>query len=183
MNKRLLIIAVFFAFLGFSQNSMAEKQDSVAVKFASIDVKRVLLSVEEGLITKKNLQEYAKQKKAELETKQNEFEKLRADFQKNAAMLSEAAKKEKQQTIEKKYRELHDAKMSIQNEFKQREMEASEKIFFNIRKVITSLAEKKNFSLVYEKNSTLLYAKDPVDITDEVIKEYDKKHAVKQRKS
>ena len=137
--------------------------------------------VEEAKAIRENIEAIIKEKEKELKQQKDELEAMHAKFQKEASMLNEATKNSRQQAIQENLMRLRNNEVSIQNELKQKEMEATQKIVFNVKKLITPIAEKQSLAMVYEKNAGLLYVKDPVDLTEKVILEYNKKHSVKKK--
>src|SRR5437868_9074504 len=74
-----------------------------AMKIGYVDVQRAIQEVEEGKAARARLQDELKQKRGDLERKRAELEKLKADYDKQAPVLSEDAKRKKQEELQKAF--------------------------------------------------------------------------------
>ncbi len=145
-------------------------------KYAVVDMQAVILNVEEGKAARSKLETEIKAKEKELLKRKDELDKLNKEWTEQAALLSEKARMEKQQDFQKKFLALRNDEMSFQNEIKRKEQEATQKIAVSVSKIVNEMAKSRGFDMVFETNSAgLLYLKDPVDMTKEVISTYEKK--------
>ena len=178
----ILLSSLSFAHILTASNSTTSKQQkSSKPHYGVIDMQRIILSVEEAKVIREKMESMIKEKEQELKEQKEELENMHAQFQKDANLLSEEARNKKQQEIQEKLMRLRNSEVSIQNELKQKEMEATQQIVFKVKKIISPLAEQQSLVMVYEKNAGLLYVKDPVDLTEKVILEYNKQHSVKKK--
>jgi outer membrane protein len=162
-----LVLASLFA----SDAAVAAK-----AKYAVVDMQAVILNVEEGKAARSKLETEIKAKEKELLKRKDELDKLNKEWTEQAALLSEKARMEKQQDFQKKFLALRNDEMSFQNEIKRKEQEATQKIAVSVSKIVNEMAKSRGFDMVFETNSAgLLYLKDPVDMTKEVISTYEKK--------
>ncbi len=113
------------------------------------------------------------QKKAAIETKERELA--------NSMMLSEAAKKAKQEEILNLKKGLAEEAKQMQNSFRQDEARHTKKILQDIISVVKTVAATEKFDVVMEYNlsQAILYSKYPFkDITEKVILEYNKLQSI-----
>ena len=110
-----------------------------------------------------------------LDSEKTSLIKLEEELQKQSMMLSLDAKESKQQELEKKrryYKYLYD-ELSI--EMKGAEAEATKAVAKEINKVVDRIGKGSGYTIIFEKNMPgLVYFDDAIDITDEVIKSYDR---------
>ncbi len=98
---------------------------------------------------------------------------MNQNWQKQAALLSEDARMKKQKEFQDKFLELRKSEMDFQNEIKQKEQQATQKIAIKVAGLVDRIAKDKKLTAVFETSSSgLIYLKDPVDLTDQVIKDY-----------
>src|SRR6266540_4678138 len=71
-------------------------------KIAYVDLQRALNEIEEGKAAKANLKREFDQKQKMLDDKKSEFDRLRGEFEKQAMVMSEQARKDKQSELERK---------------------------------------------------------------------------------
>ncbi len=104
---------------------------------------------------------------------------MREDLQNNL-MLTEAARKEKEDELRKRQQSLRREVQAAQRELQAKERKLTESIFIELRTVIAELAREKAYDLVLEQNASqvVLYSSAKFDnLTDEVIQRYDKYQA------
>ncbi len=169
LSQLVLAAAVMFAGVGFSQTASAQD-----LKIGYVDLQRALSQVEEGKEAKKKLKKDFEDKQAKLDKKQQEVKKLKEELKNQSMALSAEAKKKKRAQLQKKMAELQRMYMSLQRNLSQKEAKATKGIFKKMRKVVRKIADEKGYDLVLEKRgSSVLFAKDAMDLTDELIKRYD----------
>jgi outer membrane protein len=169
LTQLVLAAAVMVAGVGFSQTASAQD-----LKVGYVDLQRALTQVEEGKEAKAKLKKDFEDKQAKLDKKQKEVKKLKEELKSQSMALSAEAKKKKRAELQKKMAELQRMYMSLQRNLSQKEAKATKGIFKKMRKVVRKIAEEKGYDLVLEKRgSSVLFAKDAMDLTDELIKRYD----------
>lgn len=152
-------------------------------RFAVIDMQSVILNVEEGKAARAELEGEIKKKEAEFVKQKAELDKMNEEWKGQAAVLSESARMKKQQEFQEKFLELRNAEMTFQQEIKRREQKATQKIAMGVAKLVEDISKAQGFEAVFETNSAgLLYLKDPVDLTKEVIAAYAKQGGSKTAK-
>ncbi len=145
-------------------------------KIAVVDLQKALQSVEAGKKAKASLEKEFNDKKKVLETEENSIKKMTEDFKKQSLVLSEDAKAKKQNEIQErvlKYRELFGkSQMEIQG----RERELTDPIIQKLKGVVEEMGNKKGYTMIVEKNeNAILFSAAKEDLTEEVIKEFNKK--------
>ncbi len=148
---------------------------AMAFQAAYIDMQAAIQATKAGKSAKAKLEKEFNKKKAELKKKEGVLKGEADEFQKKASVLSESSRAEKQAALQKKMmafqQELQESQMNIQK----KERELTEPILKKIQQVIENVANKKGYSMVFEKASqSVMWAKSDLDITDEVVKEFEK---------
>jgi outer membrane protein len=143
--------------------------------FGVIDLQRCLQESKEG----KKATELLKQKKAELQKqldkKQQELLELRAEFEKQSMMLSMDAQESKRKEVERKARELEYYLRDLNEEMARAQDQEKKRIFDELGTVIDTIGSEGGYAIILEKRAGgVLYENKAIDITDQVIKAYDK---------
>lgn len=146
------------------------------IKMGVIDLQLALESVNEGKKAKEKIEKEFGEKQKLFKAKEEEVKKMYEDFQKKSLMYSEKVRGEKQAEIQKKYMEVSQLANQYQDEYQKKIMEIREPMIKSINSVIVSVSKKIKLDFVYAKQSAILYANDPVDITNDVIKKYNEIH-------
>src|SRR6267142_1658161 len=94
MRRFLLVFAVAVA---------ARSAYAQTMKIGYVDVQRAYQEVEEGKAARSRLQAELQQKRADLDKKRADLEKMKTDYDKQAPVLSEDAKRQKQEQLQKAF--------------------------------------------------------------------------------
>jgi len=149
---------------------------SYAAKIGIIDMQKVILNVGEGKAERSKLERQAKSKGKKLEKLKKEVEELGKELQnkEKIALMSESALKKKAQAFQTKLRGLQQGERKMLMDIKKQEAKATDRIAQKVTILVESMAAKQNLDAVFEtSNAGLMYAKDYVDLTSQVIKVYD----------
>ena len=174
--QSLIPLRRFFAviFLAvFLMPAFASAQD---FKVGYVDLQRALNTVEEGRQAKSKLKKEFEKKQNQLDAKQEQVRKLKESLENGAMMLTEDAKRAQMQELQKQMMQLQQLYVQLQGDLAKKEAEATKKIFDRMEKIITSIGKDRDYDLILEKTeSRVLFARDAMDLTDELIKRYDQK--------
>ena len=128
-----------------------------------------------GKKAKKRLESLAKKKEAELKKREKDLKSKGDEFKKKASIYDEDTRKKKQLELQKEFYELNQLLGQSQAELRKKEEEALKPIIEVIRKEIDKIAKKENYTIILEKSENLvLFAKKEIDLTDRVVKSYEK---------
>jgi outer membrane protein len=152
-------------------------------KIGYVDLQRALNEVDEGKTAKALLQKDFAEKQRQLDVKKGEFEKLQADFEKQAVVMSEQARKDKAQDLDRRARELQALFVNLQKDLSDREREATRGIFDRMAAISREIAEADGFTYVLEKGAGIVYAPASLDLTNELIRKYNAKYPGGARKA
>ena len=147
------------------------------MRLATVDMQKALQTVEGGKKARGQLESEFNKKKAELQKEESEIKKLHDEFQKQSLVMNEQTRAKKQGELQKRIMELQEKTARSQMEIQKKEQDLTLPIVANLRDIIKKLAEEKGYNMVLEKNeNAVLYSQDKDDLTEEVIKLYNKQH-------
>ena len=89
-------------------------------KVGVVDLQRAMNEVDEGKAAKALLKKDFDEKQKQLDAKKTEFEKLQGDFEKQAVVMSEQARKDKSQDLDRRARELQSLFVNLQKDLSDR---------------------------------------------------------------
>ena len=144
------------------------------MKIGFVDVQRAVQEVEEGKAARARLQEELKQKRTDLERKRADLEKMRADYDKQAPVLSDDAKRKRQEDLQKAFVDAQNSAGQMQEELSGKEQEAMRSISQRLVQVVAEISDKEGFTFVIDK-AALLYAPAASDVTNEVVRRYNER--------
>jgi len=110
-----------------------------------------------------------------IKTAEDELKKMKDALEKQSAVLTQTAKKEKEIVYQKKLRDYQILVDDTNKELKARDEEIATKIIPEIAKVVREIAEREKYTLVIDTASmpVAYYAKEN-DFSKKVTEEYDK---------
>lgn len=145
-----------------------------------VNLQRAILEVEDGKKAKARLKKTFEEKQAKLQKEEAELEKLRAQLEGADPETADDATKAKAIELQKRFLKLRQDLMNEQQDLKKLESEALSAITDKMRKVIAQMGKKGGYLMIMEaQESSLLFAKPHLDITNEVIRKYNAKYGGK----
>src|SRR3954469_17443724 len=114
MRRFLLAFAVAVA-------ARAAPAQNQSMKIGYVDVQRAIQEVEEGKTARSRLQAELAQKRADLDKKRADLEKMRADYDKQAPVLSDDAKRQRQEQLQKAFVDAQSSAAQMQEELSGKE--------------------------------------------------------------
>jgi outer membrane protein len=149
-------------------------------RIAYIDVQRVLARSAAGVAAREQLEREKATMQKEMDAKRVELEKLRDEMEKKGALLTPDARRDKQEQFERKRRDAARTADDFQKELEKKESGLLQKVLQDVSGVIERVAKEKNYYLVVEKRGGgILYGSTEADLTDEIIRQYDREKAKK----
>lgn len=147
-----------------------------ALTLGKVDIQKVLLTVKQGQKVREDLKKEFDKKQAELQKEESSIRKMQEDFEKQGVVMNDKAKAKKEQEIQAKIIQLQQKSMGYQKEIQEMENKLKKPILDRVKEVIDSVSKDAGVDLTYEASTApIVYAKSEKDLTDDVIKAYDKK--------
>jgi outer membrane protein len=152
-----------------------------AGKIGVIDPQAVLEKSKSGKRALDTLKEYAAARQKLLSGDEEELRNAEKQLKDQEASMTEAQKKEKQEQFRTKIGQYQKRAQEFNQELSGKQRELVEDYMKKIQTVTRSVAEKGGYIVVVDKGSEatlkiVIYNKDSLDITDQVIKEFDRQY-------
>ena len=113
--------------------------------------------------------------KNKLDEEVKALQKLEEELKKQSLMLSLDAQSNKRREVERKQRYIQFLRNDFSQEMKDVDQENSQRILKELEKIVAKIAKDSGYTLILERKAFgLIYAAESLDITDEVVKAYDK---------
>jgi outer membrane protein len=164
MRRLILVLPLLFAVPARAQ----------AVKIAFVDIQRAYQEVDEGKSVRSRLQQELAQRRTELDQRRANLEKMKADYDKQAPVLSDDAKRKRQEELQKAFLDAQQCAQHMQEELSGKEQEAMMGINKRMAQIVNEIVDRENFNYVIDK-AALLYAPPSADITNEVVRRYNER--------
>jgi outer membrane protein len=171
MKKLAVSLALTLCFL-FQNSAMAA---GTTTKVGIVDLDKCMKESNEGKRVTESLKKELDAMQQKYVKAQKDLADLQKDIEKQSLMLSSDAKESKQNEYDRKNRELGYLSQDLSEDAQTAQQNANQKMLKELYTIIQSVAKQQVFDLVLEKsNTSILYASDAIDITDQVIKELNK---------
>ncbi|HEY3099258.1 MAG TPA: OmpH family outer membrane protein [Methylomirabilota bacterium] len=148
---------------------------TMTTKIGYIDVQRVLARSAAGVAAREQLEKERATIQKDMDGRRLELEKLRDEIEKKGPLMSADARREKQEQFDRKRRDAARAADDYQKELEKKEGQLLQKVLQEVGGVIEKVGKEKNYYMIVEKrNAGVLYAATDADLTDEIIRAYDR---------
>jgi len=139
-------------------------------KFAVFDLQKVLELSDAGIAMEKELSAKADAVSADVEKEGEALLRMKEELENEAALLSAEAYADKMRTFENRYLDFQRDYEDYEYELQLMYYDLFTVFMDDLMKVIDELGQKEGYTIVLERSSSgVLYAKDSIDITNEVI--------------
>jgi len=167
MKRVLCAVAAFGFVIAMSSASFAAD-----IKIGYVDFARVQQESKAGKQAYKSIEKMFNDKQSQLDQRQKEIEKLMGELEKQSSLLSEDVKRQKEDKLQKDYKELQRFKADSEDELNKKKSEMAKQMYGEVAAIINKYGKQEGYTLILEK-SMVLFAPEGVDVTDKVIKSYD----------
>lgn len=157
--------------------SLLASGPSFALTVGKVDIQKILVSVNQGKAVRAKLKKEFEKKQKTIKAEENKIRKSQASFKKQSLVMNDKAKVKKERAIQQKIIALQQKTMQFQKEIQGMEAKLKKPIIDKVRKIIDSVSKKAGVEFTYEISAApIVYAKSTKDLTDAVVKAYNKKH-------
>ena len=158
--------------------SLPAAQASEAFKMGVVDPQAVLEKSKAGKKALDGLKEYVSTRQKLLSADEEELRNTEKTLKEQIAKLSDTEKKEKETQFRAKVQDYQKRAQAFNQELQGKQKELVDDYMKKIASATQTVAEKGGFSIVVDKGSEqtvkiVIYNKDTIDLTDQVIKAFD----------
>jgi outer membrane protein len=143
-------------------------------RIATVDLQRALNECDSGKNAKENFKSQVDKLQADLNKQKTEIEKIKEEVEKKGMVLKDEERKNIERDYQRRLRDFQRTYKDSQAELQQRDNELTSEILRELQEVIAEYGPKQNYTLVLEASNTgaVLYNSRSIDITDQIIQEY-----------
>jgi outer membrane protein len=148
-----------------------------------IDLARVLARSSAGVAAREQLEREKAAMQKEMDAKRVELDKLRDELEKKGSLMTADARRDREESMERKRRDATRLADDFQRELGRKEQQLAQRVMQDISGVIERVGKQKGYYLVVERGRAgVLYSAPDADLTDDIIKAYDQESATKGKK-
>jgi len=174
---RPLIATALLSLMLLSFSTSVQAAD--AFKMGVVDPQAVLEKSKAGKKALEGLKEYVNTRQKLLSRDEEDLRNYEKQLKEQAAKLSDAEKKDKETQFRSKIQDYQKRAQEFNQELQGKQKELVDDYMKRIASATQAVAEKGGFSIVVDRGSEqtvkiVIYNKDTVDLTEQVIKEFDR---------
>jgi outer membrane protein len=173
--KRVMWLVLVILLITGSSGLAAEL---ITNKIGHVDLVKALNESESGKKAKADLEFMIKSKQSTIDEKGKAIERAKADIEKQASVLSQDARKTKEEELESLLRDYQRLVADSQKEVKKKEGELTGDIIKELRGIVQKIGQEEGYTLILESaEGQILYAAKEIDLTETVIKKFNESRA------
>ncbi len=153
-----------------------------ASKIGFVDVQKVLVRSVAGVAAREQLEREKATMQKDVDARRTEVEKLREELEKKGLVLSADAKREKEESLQRRVRDLRRLVDDFQKELERKEQALTQRILQDLTGLIERHGKDHGYLLILEKRgASVIYGDGEADVTEEIIKAYDQEKAKEKK--
>jgi outer membrane protein len=147
-------------------------------KVGVVDQARILSETNSGKKAKESLGIFSKNRQALIEMDEKELRRMEEDFGRQASVLSAAAKKEREDQFRRRVAEFQQKAGDMNREVQEKQKDVLEGFRDKVGPVVGKVAKRLGLQVVIDKGKggPLLYSEEGLDITGQVIDEFNREY-------
>jgi len=178
ISRALVIVAVGAAAFGVgwgyilvAAGAQAASQPS---RVAFVDVQRVLARSAVGVAAREQLEREKAAMQKQVDGHRIEVEKMRDELEKKGQLLSADARRDKQEALERKVRDVRRLVDDLQKELTKKEQDLLAKVLHDVSGIVQKMGKERGYTLIVEKRgAAVVYGASDADLTDDIVRIFD----------
>jgi outer membrane protein len=160
----------------------APPAEGAASRIAYVDVQKVLVRSVAGVAAREQLEREKAAMQKDVDNRRTEVDKLREELDKKGLVLAADAKREKEETLQRKVRDLRRLAEDLEKELQRKEQKLTQTILQELTTLVERVGKERNFLLIMERRSAgVIYGDPEADITEDIIKVFDQEKAKEKK--
>ena len=153
--------------------SSAVAQD---IKLGYVDLQRALNESESGKRAKDRFKKEVDRLQVSLQKQKSELEGLKEQLDKKSLVMKEDERRNLEKDYQKRLRDFERSYKDSQGELQQQDNELTAELLRELQKVIEEYGKARSYTMILERSSSsVLYGAENVDLTEDIIAEYNKR--------
>lgn len=170
-----LFVTVFFCFTG-----MATAADKI--KIGVMDFKRILENSASGKLAREEIQKEGQKMEKDFKAKTDEIGNLESKLERESMVMSKEKREEKIREIRIKKNDIKSLRAQYMEDLRALETRIISRIEKEVAKLVKEIGKSGGYTLVLDRRiGGVVYYTDAIDITDVIIKAYDKQVPKKKK--
>ena len=166
MKRLIIIVSILFCFMVVGSTCL----NAQVLKIGVFDIQRIMKESKTIEGYRHELSKGIEAKRKPLSDKENSVRTLEDKLRKDGEKLSLNERRATEEKLANEVKELKRLREDIDIELQRMDRELTQKAFRDIGGVVKNIADKENYTIIFEKNAAgIVHVKDTVDITGKVL--------------
>ena len=162
-----------------AKTAPAPEPAEAGLKFGFIDMARALNEVNDGKTAKAKLKSDFELKQKKLDKMQTDLREKKEAYDKRKSMMKPEAQQAKEADLQQSLMEVQQVYMQLQQELVESEGQVTQEIRKKLQAILDRMGDRDAYFVIMNTGDAVLYHKRHMDITDDVIREYNKQYTSK----
>jgi outer membrane protein len=146
------------------------------IKLGYVDLQRALNDSEAGKRAKDRFKKEVDRLQVDLQKQKSQLEGLKEQLEKKSLVMKEEERRNLEKDYQKRLRDFERSYKDSQGELQQQDNELTAELLRELQKVIEEYGRQGSYTVILERSSSsVLYGAENVDLTDEIIAEYNRR--------
>ncbi len=172
-KSNIILIVCFFSLLWLDSVNAAD-----VAKIGIVDIQRIMNTSTQGKLAQAQIKELSDKMTQALKQKGAEIEELRKQLERESMVMSKEKRGEKEREFRIKLNDLKSLEKRYRGELQVLEKKLSKELRKEVFALVGEIGKKEGYLLIIN-NFNVMYAPGSIDITDELIKQLNARHAKK----
>src|SRR5262245_54654856 len=177
MRSGWIVLLVAVLPLGLAGASVA-----ASTRIGYLDGHKVLVRSAAGMAIREQLEREQAAIQKDIDTRKVEIDKLRDELEKKGLVLSGDARREKEELLQRKVRDMRRLAEDSDKEIRRKEQQLRAKLGNELTTLVERYGKEKGYLIILERTGgAVLYGDPEADVTDEIIKLFDEQKAKEKK--
>jgi outer membrane protein len=143
-------------------------------RVAFVDLQRVLAKSQAGVQAREQLEKDKASMQKQVDNQKGDLDKLRDELEKKGQLLSAEARRDKQEQLERRVRDVRRLVDDLEKELQKKEQGLLAKVLREVEGVVARIGKERGYLMIVERRQGgLIYGSPEADVTEEIIKAFD----------
>ena len=139
-----------------------------------VDLQRILAKSQAGVQAREQLEKDKAGMQKQVDNQKGDLDKLRDELEKKGQLLSAEARRDKQEQLERKVRDVRRLVDDLEKELQKKEQGLLAKVLRDVEGVVAKIGKDRGYLIIVERRQGgLIYGAPEADVTEEIIKAFD----------
>jgi len=139
-----------------------------------VDLQRILAKSQAGVQAREQLEKDKAGMQKQVDNQKGDLDKLRDELEKKGQLLSVEARRDKQEQLERKVRDVRRLVDDLEKELQKKEQGLLAKVLRDVEGVVAKIGKERGYLMIVERRQGgLIFGAPEADVTEEIIKVFD----------